>query len=199
MRMKMIPVAVLVVTFVCAAVAFGLSMEYPIGQPVPGWPDWPAGLKDLVNSGGRVLGYSHDADDFLYYRGDADRFNRFLAGCAKLKDAPVTLILHPGGGIAYWGGKPENKVSCDWGLSVLVPLQVEDPRTGRVLLYNPLGGPPLPERAGNPKYLLQVDLWLGGDVELKKLEVPASIEVKSGGEIEDFVAAHQKPEMPQGK
>jgi hypothetical protein len=199
MRTKMSPVAALVVTLVCAAVAFGLSIEYPAGQPVAGWPDWPAGLKDLVNSGGRVLGYSHDAYDFLYYQGDTDRFNQFMAACAKLKDTPVTLVLHPGRGIAYWGGAPDKKVSCDWGLSALVPFRVPDPKTGVERVYNPLGGPPLPERAGNPKYMLQLDLWLGGDVQLKKIEVPANIEVKSGGEIEHFVAAHQKLQAPHGK
>jgi hypothetical protein len=183
MRSMMTPVSVLVVGCLCAAVAFGLSMNYPPGAHITGESDWPAGLEKLANSEGRVLAYmSWTVNTYLFYAGNTDRFNRFVAGCAELKNTPVTVILHPGRGTASPVGEPDTKVACDWGLSVL--------RRGSVP-----EAPPFPSDAHG--YVLRLDLWLGGSVELDKLHVPANVEVKSGGEIERFIAEHRKVETPR--
>lgn len=42
------------------------------------------------------------------------------------------------------------------------------------------------------RYFVSVDLWVGGDVNLDKVDVPLNIDVKSGGEIEDFIAKHEE-------
>ena len=36
-----------------------------------------------------------------------------------------------------------------------------------------------------------VEIWLGGKVTLDQLKVPSTVEVRSGGEIEKFVAEHE--------
>jgi hypothetical protein len=38
---------------------------------------------------------------------------------------------------------------------------------------------------------ITVELWLGGQVDLSKVEVPLNLKVESGGEIEKFIAAHK--------
>ena len=37
---------------------------------------------------------------------------------------------------------------------------------------------------------MQVDVWLGGKIKLDELRIPKGFVVKSGREIEDFVARH---------
>jgi hypothetical protein len=36
-----------------------------------------------------------------------------------------------------------------------------------------------------------VDVWLGSPLKLEELRIPAPIEVRSGGEIEKFIAERQ--------
>ena len=185
MKRMMSPVLALLVSFICAAVAFGLSMNYAPNSRITGPSDWPAGLKELANYQGRVVAYvSWTVNTYMFYTGDTDRFNRFVARCAKVRETPVTVILHPGCGTTSPLGAHDPKVACDWGLSVL--------RRGSVP-----EAPPFP--SDNPGYVLRLDLWLGGPVELNKLQIPANVEVRSGGEIERFVADHEKLEAPQSK
>ena len=42
------------------------------------------------------------------------------------------------------------------------------------------------------KFLTTLDIWLGGQVELDKLDVPLSIHMKSSGEMERFIDRHEK-------
>jgi len=47
-------------------------------------------------------------------------------------------------------------------------------------------------------YVVAVDVWLDGKIELEKLEVPADMVVESGGEIGEFIEEHnsKKTERP---
>ena len=40
---------------------------------------------------------------------------------------------------------------------------------------------------------ISIDGWLGGSVTLNDLELPATVNVKSGGEIESFIKRHGEP------
>jgi hypothetical protein len=165
----------------CAVAAFGVAMEYPKGQRVvlPGWPR-ASGLEDLVNRDGRVYGYLINSDDYFFFAGDTRDFNAFVAEYAKLKDTPLLLVLHPGKGETGQFGPSDSdeKQSFDWEVSVL--MWARHPELADIA------------SGEEPRHVVILDLWLGGQVELDKVKVPLNIQVKSGGEIENFIAARKK-------
>ena len=163
--------------------AFSLVMQRELrGDDVNYSPDWPAGLKELVSREGRVYGMHMDAPTFgsgyeatsLFFVGDRNAFNQFLEEYAKLRETPLTLILHPGQGMTGSLQYDERNIPFDW--------QVRIVRTGRLSKA--------PEK-DKPGYMVTVELWLGSKVKLHDLKVPLNVEVKSGGEIERFIAEHE--------
>jgi hypothetical protein len=159
----------------CGTVVLGLGMNYPNDRPIPVQPEWPAGLGELANSAGRVNGYMVNANDWVFFAGDAKAFNAFLEPYAKLKDMPLVLVLHPGRGLT--GGLGEDpKTPYDWRLDII--------RRG--------WGADMPDAYKNSssQYVLTVHLMLGGNIRMDDLDVPLEIEVQSGHEIERFVITH---------
>ena len=176
--------------------AFGLMMEGELSGPDLGQlSDWVPSLEKLVSYGGVVYGVHMDAPTFyrgletmyIFFRGDHEDFNEMLKEYAKLGDslkryaesgsAQLTLTLHPGrGNVASAGagmiGRDKN-IPFDW--------QITMTREGTLV----------PDREKR-RYFVSVDLWVGGDVNLDKVDVPLNIDVKSGGEIEDFIAKHEE-------
>jgi len=176
MRRLLSTVFAVAVVLTLAAFVLGLGMNYPNDRPIPVQPEWPAGVGDLANAKGRASGYMVNANDWVFFAGDAKAFNAFLEQYAKVKDIPLVLVLHPGRGLT--GGLGEDpKTPYDWQLEII--------RRG--------WGAEMPEAYKNSpsKYLVTVHLYLGGNIRLAELEVPLEIEVQSGGEIEQFIAHHQ--------
>ena len=155
----------------------GRAGEHPLDRPVGGSPQWPVGLKGLIESAPRVDGYFVNANDFFQYRGPTQALNLFLARYAGLGGTPLTVVLHAGKGQVRKGWGARQPQPCDWKLSVL--------RRGR--------HPQAPKQRGaeGGLYVVMVDVWLGGDVQLDGLKAPLNVEVRSGGEIEKFIAAHK--------
>ncbi|MCX5677160.1 MAG: hypothetical protein NTX87_19400 [Planctomycetota bacterium] len=162
----------------CAVIALALVEDLPKGQPVGEWyktSGWPEGLKDLVNIDGRVSCSYSPSHDFFTFRVDAKAFTKFLERYAKLKDTPLRLIIHPGRGESpTWPGSKGAPI--DWSL-------VTQSRAWREI--GETGKKPTPRG-----YNITVDLYLGGNIDLKDLEVPLEIEVQSSGEIEKFIITH---------
>jgi len=156
---------------------FPWAAEHPARLPVGGSPAWPAGLRELLNREGRVYGFFVNANDFFFYLGDTEALNEFLAQYAKLKDTPLTLVLHSAQGKTGRLGYGEKKIQFDWEVKVLArgwsPEAPPDPTTEK------------------PGYVVIVDLWLGGNIDLDKLKVPLNVKVKSRGEIEKFIGDHE--------
>jgi len=153
----------------CCCSTFGLMSEYPPG-PV-GFPNGPAGLNDLLKNRDPVYGYFLNEFDSLYYSGDTEAFNAFVALYSKVKVEHLTLVLHCGRGETSRLGDKNNTVSFDWmlgGCNWGVTWSKE----------------PMPQTA-------TLGVWLGGQVHLDKIKVPLNVEVKSGGEIEKFIAEHR--------
>jgi len=164
------------------AVAWALGSGHP-NDEVCQHPDWPEGLKDLVNTKARVCGFFVNANDWFYFKGDSGAFNAVLAAYATLKDTPLRLILHPGRGTAREPWDKGTGTPAEWSITVV--------RRG-------WGAPKAtPGQAG--KYVVTINLWLGGDVALDDLDVPLAVDVESGREIEKFIATHQaKQSLPEG-
>jgi hypothetical protein len=168
-----------------AAFAAYAVYHYPKGEPVVGGPDWPEGLKELVNIKDRVdgrllhsdtlIGQPAGCDAVFFFRGDAKALAKFLDQYGKLKDTPLRLVLHPGRCLSTkpWAdARPESA----WSLNVWCRTWHGIGETGKK-----------PVQKG---YDITVDLYLGGNIDLKDLEVPLEIEVESSLDIERFVITH---------
>jgi hypothetical protein len=163
-----------------AATAVLIMQEHPPGTTMPWSPDWPEGLKELVNAEGRVRGYSECGivdSTHAYFAGAPQDFNSFLARYAQLKDTPLALVLHAGRGMTRSISDEEQQVPFDWQITVSR----------------------LKEAGGGEghRYVATVDLWLGGQVGLEEIEVPLNLEVRSGGELEAFIEAHEAKRQGQ--
>jgi hypothetical protein len=183
--------------------AFGLMMEGELsGADLGQLSDWLPGLEKLVSYGGVVYGVHMDAPTFyrgletlhIFFRGDHEDFNEMLKEYAKLSDSlkryaesgsgQLTLTLYPGRGNA---GSDAGR-SIAKGKNIPFDWKITMTREGTLV----------PDR-DKRRYFVSVDLWVGGDVGLDKVDVPLNIEVKSGGEIEDFIARHEEKRKPAQK
>ncbi len=156
-------------------------------------------LEKLANQESRVYGSCSDIDEALrkapssmpilsiapagrfYYAGDAKALSAFLADCAALdtkepvsiRDKVVTLVLHPGQA-PLKEGRP-----YDWEAHWEVRMQ--EPKVSGINEWRHF------------YVVTKIDVWLGGKVRLDQLKVPPTIiEVRSGGEIEEFIEQHNK-------
>jgi hypothetical protein len=164
-------------TLVCWQCLFAMGGNHRPGKIGKVHADWSDRLLELINFEGRVHGHWVNANDEFFYRGDTAALNRFLELYGKLEDTPLTVVIHAGSArrSALWGKKPE--IAYDWKLLIT--------RRG-------WGAPSDPKRPkDDPGYVVTVDVWIDGKVELEKLKVPEKIKAVSGGEIEKFVAGHE--------
>lgn len=167
MTRRILAVALIGIALVWSIFALPVMIEHDLGRPVDEQPGWPEGLAKLLNREGRVYGYWCNGTDRFCYAGDAEAFNEFVEGYARLKDTPLIVILHAG---REEGGDENHRIPYDW----LVHVEFETWPTG--------------ERVCE----VILELWVGGQVELDKVNVPLNVKVKSGREIERFIAEHEE-------
>jgi hypothetical protein len=170
--MRNMGLALSVTFLICVAAVglWGLGSDHGPGPVPAGDGGWPEAFTEIFNREDRVHGYFVNSGDVFFYAGDADAFNEFLEQCSKLEDADHELVLHPGKAKVRSPWDKEGRgIDGDWRLYA-------DRRP----------------RTPGKKYLVQVDLWLGGKVPLEGLKVPLNFSVRSGGEIEKFVADHKE-------
>ena len=156
------------------------------GMPFNG--AWPESLKDLVRTDTRVLGVVGPIVDYrIYCAGETAELNAFLKLFANVPDARKTVVLHPGsvktsyrrpafGSDGKLSGYDEEVYDVDWAL------HVGDYATFRSDKAKFEG----------KKFLITLDIWLGGQIKLDKLDVPRSILVKSSGVMEKFINKHER-------
>jgi len=130
-----------------------------------------------VNSGARVAGTADTADCRAYYAGDTATLNEFLAAYSEVPDAGLRVVLHPGRRTLDMKrhDNTERVVGIDWMLHVAENY----PSRSNAASFE------------GRRVLTTVDVWLGGQIELKTLDVPAAVEVQSDGELERFVEQHR--------
>ncbi len=194
MKKAIVPFVVALVTLLWPSLAFSLMMERELrSDEIGNWPDWPPVLRELVCRQGIVYGTHSDAPTFgegmewmtIFFQGDHEAFNEMLEQYAELsdslkppgpsKEAALTLIIHPGrGNTASAGGSlvRGKDIAFDWMVRVT------------------RNGTRLPKE--KQQYGAVVEVWVGGEVDLAKMKVPLNVEVKSGREIEKFVARHEE-------
>ena len=182
MRRACLVVALAGVVLVIAPMVLGLGGKYATDRNKPNWGathlKWPAGLADMVNSKHRVAGHWVNPSDEFFFKGTSADFNRFLQQYAKLADTPLTLVIHAGSArrSALWGKEPA--IRYDWKLLSLHRgfMAVRDPQRFQ-------------KKTG---YEITVDLWIDSQVKLEEIAVPVNVNLKSGGEIDTFIKAHQE-------
>ena len=178
-------ISYLVVTLLCLACAgpvwcMAMSQPYGEGRITPTWRtgEKPQDIEELMNFPGRVYGDTGFFSELgqwenLYFQGDTAALSRFLEQYSKLKMKSLGLVIHVGQPLAHamFGGKLEKEVRYDWDYTRQIPDKKTDPET------------------------VWVGLWLGGRVQFDKIKVPLNLELKSGGEIEKFIASHKAGRM----
>ena len=161
-----------------------LALRRVYTGPVGGNPKWPDGLKELANRSNRVHGFLVNGQDVFFYTGDARSLNNFLTQYAKLKRTNLQLVIHPGPkkATSSFSNKPELDRLVDWSLyTSMWPVSYISPFTRAK-----------PSVRDKEKFVTCIDVWVGGLVKLDEVKVPINIEVRSGSEIETFVAEHKK-------
>ena len=160
-------------------VVWALGSDHP-QQPVNN-PRWPQGLAAMVNAENREHGYSVNWEDVFFFKGDTADLNDFLQEYSTLTDTKLEVVLHPGNleVRSPWDKQPRD-LAADWQLYAS-PFSRDQVRVG--------GVEPGP-------FVTRVDVWLGGAVELSELDVPASVSIRSSGEIEAFVQNHRENKKP---
>jgi len=174
-RMLMLACAPVII-LACGAALYGLAMELTNEGPVElGWK-LPPGVAELASSRNRVHGFTSTfgyAD--LWYAGDANAFNAYLAEYARLKDLPLQLVIHPAPGSKLRQYVSQPRVHYDWELSVRWGISLQLDRKD--------------DKAEG--YAVTLHLYLSDAITLDDISVPANVTVQSGDEIEQFIAKHR--------
>ena len=158
MRRAMAVLVVLLLGAVLVIPGSARLSEHRLGYPVHSQPGWPSGLADLLNSPGRVYGYWINGIDHYYYAGDTNAFNEFVRQYAELKGVLLRLTVHPAR--AKEKRLDDRKIQYDWKVRVDGRSPREDPRD-----------------------FVSMEVWLGGQIELARMKVPADIKVEGSGEV----------------
>ena len=175
MKRRLVWVVALLVLCAAVSVAWAMAGEHG-SEPVGGNSAWIPGIKELANRPERFGGYWVNAQDVFFYKGDTQACNAFLAQYARLESTDLVVTLHVGkrDSTAPWTAKAV-EANPDWTLYA-------SPKSWSMFRDDPQA----------PAFLARVDVWLDGGVRLQDLVVPSNVTLKSGGEIERFIAEHAK-------
>ncbi len=176
MKTNIMPYCAIAFCLLLSSQSFGMGGNHDPNQPIYGNDGWPPDLVKAMNGAECVGGFWVNQSDWFFFKGETRAANRFFEKCGRYEKTLTRVVLHPGSG---FGQTPWDKerVPCDWMVSV--------ERRGWT---QPKKFEGVPE---DVDLLIVIDLWLGGDIHLHKVKIPVSIDVKSDGKIEKFVAAHK--------
>lgn len=120
-----------------------------------------------------VHGFWVNEQTVLFFAGDAAQLNRDLPKHLEGNYAVRKIVIHPGTQRAGspWDAKPRD-LFADWSVNTY-----DDPDDAA---------------RATPRFVMQIDVWLGSKIKLEDLRIPAGFQVESGGEIEKFVERQQK-------
>jgi len=167
----------------CAAPGNALQ-EFHGAEPAPVSMGWPEGLAALVKTEGRFAGTTGFADAWACYAAEIEELNAFLVQYAQLPETRLRVVLHPGRlriNLMRHDGTDRTK-DADW---MLVISERYDGRQDSA-------------KFGDFRIATWVDIYFGGRIRLEALDVPANVDVVSGGEIEGFVRRHQEKQRASG-
>jgi len=148
------------------ASCFGFGMDHKSGD-LPLRDSWPDGVYDAVNQPNRVLGYWVNSSDTLFYKGSNAELQEMVRKLTKANGTQTDVVLHAGTGVAKSPWSKERIDTADWSVTIAG--------------YDAIT---------KTQDRITIEVWLGGSVTLDDLHLPATVNVKSGGEIESFIKRH---------
>jgi len=157
MRRLLHPLAALLLLALMGDRAWALGFEHvgPRELSAPSYDNWP-GLFAVLDTKGLVYDRWINGNEALYYAGNTRALNAALKAFAdvKIERRQVTLYRGPGEARTFQG----KSMPCHWSVHCFGGLAL--PREG-----DAEGVKPLP----------MMIVWVGGDIDLGDLEVPAGI------------------------
>lgn len=144
-----------------AAAVGAMNSEYPADQAVTLY-DAPPRLEELANHSGRVHGYFHQTEDFLFYTGTAREFSLFLSSYSNIRELPAHhLIIHEGKCLASTPWKKQQGIPCGWMLRIYPSGWIDPDAEEKTVQFE-----------------AEVHFWVQGDIPLEKVEIPERVSVK---------------------
>lgn len=131
-----------------------------------------------------VFGYQVNASTHYFFDGDSSELNEFLKRSISAIDYQradgfyheiiPTVTIHVGKSSAVIPGR-EDELDPNWKLELLADYELKDDRKNvhRTLNFN-------------------IRVWVSDRISLNELEIPKIFDVRSGGEIEQFIDRHRK-------
>ena len=161
------------------ATVFSLAYSGADHEPgdLPRQPNWPKGSYQWVNQPFRVHGYWVNFYDQFFYQQVNEELEKMVNGLARLPDVELRVILHAGKGQAKSPWSKAAVCPADWAVSFSGQFVPSDDGRETVRLRK--------------SQQVVVDIWTGGQVELGKLKLPAGVDLRSGGEIDNFIRQHE--------
>ncbi|WP_168567245.1 hypothetical protein [Crateriforma spongiae] len=134
---------------------------------LPPHDGWPEGVYTAVNMLSRIHGYWVNSTDKLFYKGSQDELQSMTRQLTNAEGTRTELILHIGAGIAKspWSKMPVG--TADWSVTIAGP-----------------------DAISKTQGMITIDVWIGGNISLDELDLPPSVRIKSGGEIDAFIKRH---------
>lgn len=171
--------------------AWALAMETHGNEPLSelNFTEWK-GIMPVINDKARVYGIWVNGNEHLYFKGTTKELNAALAHFAKVEVKDRIVVLQAGPGMRKSLDKKE--IAYNWELHIVGGIAKTQATRDKEKLY----------WFEDPVLTVQID----GDIDLKKLDIPKDVEVRSGkalGEddkkhletqkkIAEFVAARKK-------
>ena len=156
----------LLLTLLAAQPAWALRFGDVGNSPVDD-PGWPAGAEEIFNVSQRVAYWEHNGRWHSDCRGDAEAFNKVLAGFALIEADRKQLIVHDGVGQSYWVDAVNKDLDADvdWILAVhQAAIWRQWQAIGRA---GAEAGDPVP----------QLKAYVGGNIDWDDVVIPEGIEV----------------------
>lgn len=168
------PVLLAVLGCLLARQALGLGEETIGNEPLSdsGYTEWK-GVMPVINDKARVYSNWVNGNEHFYFKGTTQEVNAALANFAKVEVKEHEVLLRPGPGMAHTFGRKE--VPHNWELHI---------------------------QGGISKHLLTLDkgdqvwskdprltIYVGGDIDLAKLEIPKGVTLLDVPTLSKRVAA----------
>ena len=150
------------------AFCFGMGSDHKPGDLSP-HDAWPEGVYDAVNQANRVHGYWINSSDTLFYKGSNAELKAMTRKLTSASGTKTEIVLHAGTGAAKSPWSKSRVDTADWSVTI--------------------AGDDAITKTQNR---ITIDVWLGGSVTLDELDLPTTIKIKSGGEIEAFIKRHDE-------
>jgi hypothetical protein len=185
-------ISCLVLVLIGGAVVYALSGEGPYerghkfkADDAPGM-FWPKPVLEAVNKHTHVYGINSDSSGMhIFFRGNTGKLNSFLSQMAETKNVKLRAeFIQSKGLFQPWATdnnakKKPKAVPHNWYLHLM-------DKEKFALFY------PTKKAKELPSWIITVEIYVDGDIDLGKIRLPLSYEASAGGRVGEFIALHER-------